>query len=276
MSMGGLSSGHEIIHGASFRNQKIAKFFRYIFSDIITGVSSRNWAIQHNLYHHENTNIKKDGNWADIDVPSIETLKKIINGKPYRLLATPVLFFFSFVAGIYILDIYRILFLKDLVTKNKYFLSSSDRFFSVVAKLIHAAIFIILPINLFGLICGIIFTSFFYLVESNFLSMVFFVAHMNEDVEFFEDFNEASRKHSWEEIQILSSANFSMDNKLLTRVLGGLNYQIEHHLFPQVNPCHYPKISVIIQEWCTENNIKYVKYSSWLQAIKSVIKYILN
>jgi len=42
MSMGGLSSGHEIIHGASFRNQKIAKFFGYIFSDIITGVSSRN------------------------------------------------------------------------------------------------------------------------------------------------------------------------------------------------------------------------------------------
>jgi len=276
MSMGGLSSGHEIVHGASFNNQKVAKLWGYLFADIIAGVSSRNWANKHNLYHHENTNIKNEGDWADGDVPEIETLKKMIAGKKYRLAIVPFLFFFSFIGWVYFLDVYRIAFLKDFVTKNKSFLSTSDRLFSVLTKLIHGSIFILLPVYIFGTMNGLLFSSLFYFIEANFLFMSFIVAHINEDVTFFNDFNSIKNSHSWEEVQILSSANFSMENRILTKILGGLNYQIEHHLFPQINPCYYPEISNIVQQWCKENNIKYVKYSNWTQAIASVIKFILN
>lgn len=52
-------------------------------------------------------------------------------------------------------------------------------------------------------------------------------------------------------------------------VTGGLNYQIEHHLFPQISHVHYPKLSLIVKQVCQEYNIPYIEYPKVSEAIAS-------
>eukprot|EP00438_Fugacium_kawagutii_P000132 Skav218746 [mRNA] locus=scaffold1346:1014915:1015115:+ [translate_table: standard] len=55
-------------------------------------------------------------------------------------------------------------------------------------------------------------------------------------------------------------------------MFGGINYQIEHHLFPGISHVHYPQISPIVQKTCDDFNIPYNKHGTWTSAIRSVIR----
>lgn len=76
----------------------------------------------------------------------------------------------------------------------------------------------------------------------------------------------------WGEHQVTHSSNFSHGSKLLTMLFGGMNYQIEHHLFPTVCNIHYPAISKIVKQLCAERNIHYPLYPSLAAAHASVFR----
>jgi linoleoyl-CoA desaturase len=79
---------------------------------------------------------------------------------------------------------------------------------------------------------------------------------------------------NWARQQICHSSNFLMDNLLWTRIFGGINYQIEHHLFPNMSNIHYPEVSKIVRAYCRENSIPYVNKESLYEAYKSFEKYV--
>jgi linoleoyl-CoA desaturase len=81
-------------------------------------------------------------------------------------------------------------------------------------------------------------------------------------------------ENDWAKMQISNSSNFLMKNMWWTRFFGGINYQIEHHLFPNMSNIHYPAVSQIVEEYCKENNIPYVKKDSLYDAYSSFYKYI--
>ncbi len=66
-----------------------------------------------------------------------------------------------------------------------------------------------------------------------------------------------------------TTANFACQSKLASFLCGGLNLQIEHHLFPKVSHVHYPAISKIIQEKCIEYNVPYNQYPTMMEALAS-------
>ena len=66
-----------------------------------------------------------------------------------------------------------------------------------------------------------------------------------------------------------TTANFATKNKLISWLVGGLNFQIEHHLFPKISHIHYPAISKIIKETCAEYGIKYIEYRKMRHALVS-------
>jgi fatty acid desaturase len=74
--------------------------------------------------------------------------------------------------------------------------------------------------------------------------------------------------------QIITAHNVSPQSFLIRLYSGGLNLQIEHHLFPSVNSCHLPALSKIIKPLCLKHNIKYNEFPSLYQAIKDTIKTI--
>ena len=76
----------------------------------------------------------------------------------------------------------------------------------------------------------------------------------------------------WCKMQICNSGNFLNDNFIWTHLFGSINYQIEHHLFPNMSGVHYPTIAPIVREFCKENNIKYVHHDTLWSAYKSFIK----
>jgi linoleoyl-CoA desaturase len=78
----------------------------------------------------------------------------------------------------------------------------------------------------------------------------------------------------WAIHQVKTTANFATDNKLVSWLVGGLNFQIEHHLFPKISHVHYPAISKIVQEVCDEYNVKYNNYKRTRSAIVSHVMFL--
>jgi linoleoyl-CoA desaturase len=76
--------------------------------------------------------------------------------------------------------------------------------------------------------------------------------------------------------QLKTTANFAPDNKIITWFVGGLNYQIEHHLFPKISHAHYPSISKIIKQTCEEWNVPYLEHPKMRTAIASHVMHLKN
>lgn len=106
------------------------------------------------------------------------------------------------------------------------------------------------------------------------LSLVFQLAHVVENTEF-ENIALDETKHvetAWAEHQLKTTSNFAMGNKVISWFVGGLNYQVEHHLFPKVSHVHYPALSKIVMEKCKEYNLPYNKYDTMTAALASHFK----
>ncbi|MDH5673826.1 MAG: acyl-CoA desaturase [Myxococcales bacterium] len=73
----------------------------------------------------------------------------------------------------------------------------------------------------------------------------------------------------WAVHQVEATADFAPRNRALTWYLGGLNYQIEHHLFPRVSHIHYPSIARIVEEVCAELGVRYTVHTSMWRALWS-------
>jgi linoleoyl-CoA desaturase len=78
----------------------------------------------------------------------------------------------------------------------------------------------------------------------------------------------------WAVHQLQTTSNFATSNQLLFWLLGGLNFQIEHHLFPKISHVHYSKISFLVKDTCREFNIKYNEYQTMFSAMASHVSYL--
>jgi linoleoyl-CoA desaturase len=76
-------------------------------------------------------------------------------------------------------------------------------------------------------------------------------------------------EQEWALHQVSTTSNFATRNRFVSWLLGGLNFQVEHHLFPRVSHIHYPKISELVRETCREFNVTYLEYPSTRKAIYS-------
>ena len=78
----------------------------------------------------------------------------------------------------------------------------------------------------------------------------------------------------WAKRQICNSGNFMNSSVIWSFLFGGINYQIEHHLFPNVNNSHYQRIAPIVKQFCLEKNIPYVHKSTFFETYHDFIKRI--
>ncbi len=102
------------------------------------------------------------------------------------------------------------------------------------------------------------------------LSVVFQLAHTVEETAFpVPDADINKIENEWAIHQIETTANFATKNKLISWLVGGLNFQIEHHLFPKISHIHYPAISKIIKQTCLEYGVKYIEFRRMRHALVS-------
>ena len=87
---------------------------------------------------------------------------------------------------------------------------------------------------------------------------------------------EEAKDNSLLEHQLKTTANFSTKNKLVTWYTGGLNFQVEHHLFPTINHVHYPKIAEIVRKTAEEFKLPYNEYRTTVEALKGHFNHLKN
>jgi linoleoyl-CoA desaturase len=143
------------------------------------------------------------------------------------------------------------------------------------AKVIYTFMFVALPIMLLGFTTWLVGFLLITMITGLVISIVFQLAHTVEHTEFPMP-NEMTNKieNEWAIHQIHTTANFATGNKLISWLVGGLNFQIEHHLFPRISHVHYPAISKIIKRTCEEYGINYIVYPKMIHAIHSHIMYL--
>jgi len=106
------------------------------------------------------------------------------------------------------------------------------------------------------------------------LSVVFQLSHVVEEAEFVAP-TEANRiENAWAIHQVESTVDFSRRSRLAAWLLGGLNFQIEHHLFPRICHINYPEMSKIVEQTCRDFGVEYHQHPSFAAGVASHFRWL--
>ncbi len=269
----GFNVMHDGAHGSYSRKKWVNDVMALSLN--LMGGNSYIWKNKHNLNHHSFTNI--EGMDDDIDIkPWIRTHKNQPRYFYHRFqhIYWVLLYGVTYLLWVFVQD-FRKYFSGKIADTKLRAMSTKDHVIFWVSKLLYIALFIVLPIIKLGLvemILGYIVMSF---VCGFIISVVFQLAHIVNDTTFPMP-NEDSRKidQEWAIHQLATTANFSTKSKIIGWFTGGLNFQVEHHLFPKISHVHYPKISEFVKETCEKFNVQYIEYPNLFSAIRSHVSYL--
>jgi linoleoyl-CoA desaturase len=238
------------------------------------GASSYFWKQKHNIIHHTYTNV--DGIDDDIAkspvIRQCETQKWVPAHKVQHIYL-PFIYSLSTIFWIYIMDFTKY-FSHKIYTTDAWKMNTKNHIIFWLTKVNYAIIFVIIPIMVWGWLYWLVGYLVMNAVMGLTLSLVFQLAHVVENTEF-EHTPLDTTKHietAWAEFQIRTTSNFAMENRVISWFVGGLNFQVEHHLFPKVSHIHYPALSKIVQQKCKEFNLPYNYYPTMLGALRSHFK----
>lgn len=274
----GMSIMHDANHGAYSANQKVNYWMGNTLN--LVGGSVFNWKLQHNVMHHTYTNIADyDDDIADKLILKFNPHTKV---KWYHKLQFIYAFFFY---GI--LTIYWAL-LKDFIQFAKYTkqgvntsTKKQNRIILtkiIISKIIYFGIFFALPVFVFKIsflkiLLGFLIMQF---IAGLILTVIFQLAHTVEGTSHPLPNENYTIENNWFIHQMNTTVNFSRHNKLLSWYVGGLNFQVEHHLFPNICHVHYPQISEIVKSTAEEFGIPYLENKTFMSALKSHIVAVIK
>ena len=269
----GMSVMHDANHGAYSKKAHQNYWLGHTLN--LLGASVFNWKLQHNILHHTYTNVvHKDD---DIDDKLILRFSPHTEVKWYHRFQYIYAFFFY---GI--LTLYWSL-LKDFVQFSQYTkegVNAAGRkenriIFAkiLLIKVCYFAIFLLLPLALhlspLLMIGGFLWMHF---IAGILLTVIFQLAHTVEQTSHPLPNAEGIIENTWAIHQLNTTVNFSRQNKWLSWYVGGLNFQVEHHLFPTICHVHYPAISVIVKSTAEEFGIPYLENKNFITALKSHVQ----
>jgi linoleoyl-CoA desaturase len=273
MAMGmagiGMSIMHDANHGAYTSSFKWNQWIGYTIN--FAGAFAANWKIQHNILHHTYTNISEFDD--DIDDKAILKLSPHTPSKRIHRFQHIYAFFFYSIATIYWT------FFKDFLQFERYHreghyrltrLESGFLFFKLlVTKSIYLFIILALPSLYFQVPLSKTMYCFIWmhLLASTVLTIVFQLAHTVDGTAHPLPNTESIIENEWAIHQVETTVNFAPSNRFITWFVGGLNYQIEHHLFPNICHIHYPDIAPIVRDTTAEFKILYLEYSTISEAL---------
>jgi len=269
----GFNVMHDGAHG-SFSKYKWVNVVA-AFSLNILGGNSFMWNMKHNVIHHAFTNV--DGIDDDIDIQPwmrMSSTQKKYRMHKYQHLYFWILYSLLYIFWIFVLD-YQKYFKSRVGNMPLKKMSLNDHLVFWGFKLFHLFLFVGLPIYMVGFASWLTSFLIFTLVAGFVLSIVFQLAHTVEHTAFPVANVETNKlEDEWAIHQIKTTANFATNNKVVSWLVGGLNFQIEHHLFPKISHIHYPAISKIIKQACIEYGIAYIEYPRVRYAVASHVAYL--
>ncbi|MBL4706497.1 MAG: acyl-CoA desaturase [Flavobacteriales bacterium] len=269
----GLAIMHDANHGAYSSNRKVNKFVGYVLN--MVGGNSINWRIQHNVLHHSFTNI--EGHDEDIDPAGV--LRFSPHAK-WRAIHKYQHFYAWFFYGLMTLSWIVNKDFKSLVSYNKRGLLKGfqttfgkEMVVLIFSKIAYYGYVVVLPyfvlrdtlgINIGYVLLGVVIMHF---VAGLILALVFQPAHVMDECAFPLPDDDGNIEDIWAAHQLRTTCNFANKNVPVSWFVGGLNFQVEHHLFPDVSHIHYPKIAQIVKETAEEFGIPYYAKKTFTGAV---------
>jgi linoleoyl-CoA desaturase len=259
---------HDAIHGSYSKNKKVNKLLGYTFN--LIGANAAVWRIQHNVLHHTYTNI----NEADDDLNAPFFLRFSPHAKHYWLHQYQHLYIWFF----YGISTLSWITTKDFVRLKRYkdlgFLDKKNEFNKTLIgmigwKLFYYSYALVLPLIMVPLPWWLILLGFIsmHFVTGLLVSIVFQVAHIMPVNNFPLPDEHGMMEEDWYSHQFATTTNFSPRSKFIFWIIGGLNYQIEHHVLPDVCHIHYKRITKIVAETAQEYGMPYNVKKDLFQAI---------
>ncbi len=270
----GMSVMHDANHGAYSANKKVNTLLGYTLN--LAGASVFNWKLQHNILHHTYTNVVHYD--EDIDDKGFMRFSPHTRRKKYQSLQVVYAFLFYAVITLYwviakdLLQFIR--YTKNGVNPNKP-KENVITFLKISAvKISYLFVTLFVPIYFAELPWLQVISGFLIMhgVAGLILTVIFQLAHTVEGTSHPLPNDSGNIENDWAIHQLNTTVNFSPDSKILTWYLGGLNHQVEHHLFPRICHVHYPAISKIVQETCNEFGVPYLENKTFMQALRSHIR----
>lgn len=270
--------GFNVMHEGghqSFSKHKLINDISAYFLNVLGGFSYY-WKIKHNINHHTYTNV--EGMDSDIDVKPFMRLHEGQPWRPYHRfqhLYWVFLYGISYLAWVFYEDFVK--YFHDRISPNSEVkkLPIREHIIFWFTKLMYIAVYAVIPIIMVGFTSWLIGFLLITFVCGFTTSIVFQLAHVVQCTEFHEPgLQAADNKQEWAIHQVISTANFGTSSRTLHWLLGGLNFQIEHHLFPRISHIHYPVVRLYVKKACKEAGVTYHEYKTMLAAIISHVGYL--
>lgn len=265
----GFGVSHDALHGGLSSSNAVNYIFGLTFD--LLGANGYMWKITHNVVHHTYTNIQ--GIDEDLEVSPLLRLSPRSEHRAihrYQHLYAFATYSLSTIFWVFVKD-YKYFLQKDIgpyVDKRHPWYEWTVL---VVGKLVYYGWAIVVPLAVLTIpwwqtLIGYVAMN---LTAGLILGVVFQLAHVVEGTDHPAPDPAGRMEHTWLAHEMMTTANFAPTNRLLTWYVGGLNHQIEHHLFPKMCSVHYPEIRPIVQAAARKYGIPYNEAPTLWSAITS-------
>lgn len=268
----GFAVMHDANHGSYSPSTRVNQTLS--FSLDLIGASSHLWRQKHNILHHTFTNIA--GLDADLEPGPF---LRFARWQPLRRFHRFQHFYMWLLFGAFPL---RWWFLDDAIQMANGRVGTQVfpalRGWALVRTLLGKAAFIawafVIPVLMHPTWKIVPFYLLGSMVLGNVLASVFQLAHCLGEADFHDAAPGQLMETHWAEHQVATTVDFARKEKLLSWYLGGLNFQVEHHLFPRVCHVHYPALAVIVEETCAEHHVRYRNEPTLGSALSANVRWL--
>lgn len=273
MGAGMAGVGMNIMHDGNHGSYSSKKWINNLMGGTIYVLAGNvyNWQVQHNVLHHTYTNIH--GHDEDLDAGRIIRFSEHAEWSKFHR------FQHYYSVFLYGLLTFNWALTTDFKQSKRYLsrklsygkLPSPVKQWSILAitKLIYIAIWIVIPMIFISIAWWKILIGFFIMhyTAGLILSIVFQLAHVVKKTQMPMPDETGSMKNTWAIHQLFTTVNFATKNRIVNWFTGGLNHQVEHHIFPNISHIHYTKIAKIVKETAAECNLPYNEYKTTREAV---------
>ena len=273
----GMNVMHDGNHGSYSDKNWINKFMGG--SIYILAGNVYNWQVQHNVLHHTYTNIP--GHDEDLDAGRVIRFTKEAKWERFHAFQH---YYSIFLYGLLTFNWCLTTDFKQMSHYLKRQLSYGERPSTkflwstlVITKIIYFTVWIALPL-VFGVVWWKVALGFLamHYTAGLILSIVFQLAHITHETTNPHPADTGEMEHTWAVHQLYTTVNFAPKNWFINWYTGGLNHQVEHHLFPHISHVHYGKIAKFVKESAAECDLPYFEYETMTGAVIAHFKHLKN
>jgi len=269
-----LNIAHDAAHGTFSKSKRINNIMLYVFDFL--GANGYIWKLKHVHSHHPHVNIPNmDGDIKQSNLVRIFPNAPYLNIHKYQYLYMPILYACYTLIWLLFRD-FKDFFETNVsgkanikhTTKN-WIALFMGKFFYICRMIIIP--YLLLPFTLPQILLGFL---IFHISASLTVALALVSAHIGEESVYPEPNENGEMPHSYIRHQIVTTYDFATNNKMITHLFGGFNHHVVHHLFPGICHIHYPKLTKILKQTCSEFDMPYFSNPTLLSAVSSHLKFL--